>query len=118
MGHLPKDHRGRHVSDRRAAHGCPDSRDSSRGLLLGSRWPIARYNKGSREGLDKRAALLRSFEPETQRLVARILNLELRKNVSEDDVLDALVAFVTSRVPNSQLRSSRSSCQRLRERSA
>jgi predicted RNase H-like nuclease len=73
---------------------------------LAGRSPM-QYNKKSREGLDERANLLRSFEPETDRLLSRVLNRELRRNVSEDDVLDALVAFVTSRAPKSKLKSLR-----------
>jgi len=73
---------------------------------LAGRSPM-KYNKKNRGGIDERIALLSKFEPETERFLVRILDQELRKNVRADDVLAALVAFVTSCVPSSQLRSLR-----------
>jgi predicted RNase H-like nuclease len=66
-----------------------------------------KHNKRTMEGINERAALLKEFESQTERFLAHILDRELRRNVRADDILDALVAFVTSCASKSQLRSLR-----------
>lgn len=53
-------------------------------------------NKKQREGADERIALLRRFEPDTEQLLGRLLDAELRRDVGADDLIDALVAYVTA----------------------
>jgi len=71
---------------------------------LNARSPM-KHNKKTREGVNERVSLLKEFESQTEEFLAHILARELRKNVCIDDILDALVAFVTSCAPKSQLRS-------------
>lgn len=55
-----------------------------------------KYNKKQREGVAERIALLRRFERHTERLLGDLLDAELRRDVGADDLLDALVAYVTA----------------------
>lgn len=73
---------------------------------LNGRSPM-KHNKRTREGINERVALLKEFESQTEPFLTHILGRELRRNVSADDILDALVAFVTSCASKSQLQSLR-----------
>jgi predicted RNase H-like nuclease len=73
---------------------------------LAGRLPM-KHNKRQKEGLRERLAVLAEFEPNAMRFLDFVLAEEPRRNVSADDVLDALVAFVTSSASNSQLASVR-----------
>jgi predicted RNase H-like nuclease len=66
-----------------------------------------KHNKKHKEGLRERLAVLAAFEPDATRFLDFVLVEEPRRNVSADDVLDALAAFVTSSASNSQLASLR-----------
>ena len=73
---------------------------------LAGRSPM-KHNKRRSEGLRERLAILAAFEPNAARFFDFVLAEEPRRKVSADDVLDALVAFVTSSASNSQLASVR-----------
>ena len=73
---------------------------------LAGRSPM-KHNKRQKEGLRERLAVLAGFEPDAARFFDFVLAEEPRRKVSADDVLDALVAFVTSSASNSQLASVR-----------
>lgn len=73
---------------------------------LAGRSPM-RNKKKDEAGVAERLALLSTLEPTTGRLLNHVLAKERRKDVTADDVLDAIVAFVTSRTPKSRLRSLR-----------
>ena len=58
------------------------------------------HNKKTKGGLSERLALLSKFEPGARHLLEQVLSKEFRKHVAADDVLDALVAYVVSEVPD------------------
>jgi len=64
-------------------------------------WALAcgrpmKHKKSTMEGRAERIELLARYEPDAERLLSRVLAETLRKDVAADDVLDAVVAFVTS----------------------
>lgn len=72
-------------------------------------WALAegqamRYRKRSAEGIVERVEVLSQFEPGTQWLLDRILKEQRRETVGVDDILDALVAFITASAPLNQLK--------------
>jgi predicted RNase H-like nuclease len=66
-----------------------------------------KHNKRTGKGINERIALLKEYESQTEQFLAYILDRELRRNVRADDILDALVAFVTSCASKSQLQNLR-----------
>jgi predicted RNase H-like nuclease len=66
-----------------------------------------KHNKRQKEGRHERLGVLLAFEPHAEGLLDFVLAQEPRSKVSADDVLDALVAFVTSSAPDSQVASIR-----------
>ena len=63
------------------------------------------HSKGTKAGAAERMAVLTSREPRSQGLLDAVLSEQRRKDVQRDDVLDALVGFVTaSSTPATQLR--------------
>ena len=54
------------------------------------------YGKKEAQGKAERNALLQSYESQTPRVIAKALREFLRRDVAEDDVLDAMVAVVTA----------------------
>lgn len=54
-----------------------------------------RHAKRTREGILERLATLSQWEPQAEQLLQRVLIEQKHKLVKADDVLDALVAYVT-----------------------
>ena len=62
------------------------------------------HSKGTRAGILERLDVLTRREPRSKELLDRVLGEQRRMDVHSDDVLDALVAFVTaSSLPSAQL---------------
>jgi len=69
---------------------------------LAGRSPM-KYSKKEKNGFRERLSLLTRFEPGAEEFVSRVLHQEPRRRVVADDVLDALVTFVTASTPRSRL---------------
>jgi len=63
---------------------------------LNARRPMA-YAKRTKAGAAERLTVLTAHEPRTRALLERLLGEHRRKNVQADDLLDALVGYVTAR---------------------
>lgn len=72
-------------------------------------WALAgeramQHAKKTLAGIEERVAVLASHEPRTQQaLAAALAKFPLKKDVQADDVLDALVAYVTARAGRARL---------------
>jgi predicted RNase H-like nuclease len=55
-----------------------------------------RHRKRKAAGVQERLATLRTWEPDSAELLAKVLHEQLRADVTSDDVLDAIVALVTA----------------------
>ena len=62
------------------------------------------HSKGKGPGSSERLAVLTPHEPRSQALLDTVLREQLRRDVQPDDVLDALVAFVTAAAGPSAVR--------------
>lgn len=63
---------------------------------LNGRRPM-QHAKSTAAGVAERVSVLTLHEPRTERLLAAALSEQMRKHVQADDILDALVGFVTAR---------------------
>lgn len=63
-----------------------------------------RHRKSKPEGVRERLATLSNWQPEANQLLQRVLRETRRQDVQADDVLDALVAHVTGRAFETELR--------------
>jgi predicted RNase H-like nuclease len=64
-------------------------------------WALAggrpmQYNKKTKEGYNERLQVLRLYHPQTDAIVSHALENYRRKEVKEDDILDALVTAITA----------------------
>jgi predicted RNase H-like nuclease len=59
--------------------------------------------KGTKAGVQERVDLLTKYEPGTSALLKAVLSEKPRRDVLADDVLDALVGYVTARAPGSAI---------------
>jgi len=71
-------------------------------------WALAggrsmRHTKKTAAGTSERMTVLRRFESAAPRLIDRIMQAHPRSAVALDDVLDALVLFITACAPSSEL---------------
>lgn len=71
---------------------------------LAGHLPMMHAKRGM-AGRQERLDLLNRWEPESARIVADASSRYLRRDLQVDDMLDALVALVTARAANHQLRS-------------
>jgi predicted RNase H-like nuclease len=71
---------------------------------LAGRKPM-RHSKKKAEGRAERMSVLQHYEPGVSLLLSDILSRTLRKDVQPDDVLDAVVAFVTAEARDGALTS-------------
>ena len=62
------------------------------------------HSKSTRPGRAERLTLLGMYEPRSQDLLASVMREQLRKDVQVDDVLDALVGFITATAPPASMR--------------
>jgi predicted RNase H-like nuclease len=69
---------------------------------LAGRSPM-KHNKKDHAGYRERLRVLTAFEPEAEAFVTGVRARELNSTVTNDDVLDALVAFITACAPASRL---------------
>lgn len=70
---------------------------------LNSGKPV-QYRKSKSEGIMERLAILLDWEPEAEALLQRALRETRRRDVQADDVLDALVAYVSGCAAAGELR--------------
>ena len=56
------------------------------------------HNKKSRAGFEERLGILQALEPQSQEIVSHALSRWRRKEVSQDDILDALAGAVTAQL--------------------
>jgi len=61
------------------------------------------HKKSSKAGLAERLQVLSRYEPCTEGFLRRALDETRRADVKADDVVDALVAFLTAEVPDKRL---------------
>jgi len=70
-------------------------------------WGLAghpmKYSKKQREGLLERIQVLSSIYPQTPDIIAHTLSIYKRKEVTRDDILDALSAAVTAKMGEGKL---------------
>lgn len=56
------------------------------------------FNKKTAEGYQERLDLLKSYFPDVETLIKAILNDYYRKNLARDDILDAIVLYLASKL--------------------
>lgn len=71
---------------------------------LAGRRPMM-HSKTTREGREERLRVLQRYEPSVGSFLNAVLSATLRKDVWPDDVLDAVVAFVTAEARHGELAS-------------
>lgn len=69
---------------------------------LADRNPM-KHSKATREGREERLRVLREYEAGVLSLLNDALSMTLRREVQEDDVLDATVAFITAEARRGEL---------------
>ena len=62
-------------------------------------WQSMLSSKRTKAGMEERLALLARYEPQTKAALARFRDQVARSDAQPDDLLDALVAHLTARVP-------------------
>ena len=70
------------------------------------------HRKKTKDGFEERMNVLSRVMPEAEGIVNLAMNDFLRKDVARDDIVDALVALVTAKVPNSDQRTAPSNPER------
>lgn len=61
------------------------------------------YSKKTEQGFQERLKLLKVHCPQAKRVIDQAMRQYRRAELSRDDVVDALAAFVTAAVPNDEL---------------